>query len=99
MLREPIRIAWSEPGRIARLGRNHNRLARMAVFEQEAGTKTKIFRMFVAMEIQCPESGAWVRQPGGEVCEILVAAIMAASNARILNSVAAHGVTVATVEA
>jgi len=90
---QPIRIAYSKPERITHLGMNHNRLARMAVYEQVAATP------FVTKEIQCPETGEWVRQPGGEVCEILVAAIMAASNARILNSVAAHGVTVATVEA
>ena len=93
MLSQPTRIAWSKPERITRLGMNHNKMARMAVFAQVSAPP------FVAKEIQCPETGGWVRQPGGESCEVLVAAIMAASNARIHDLVEAQGVTVARVKA
>ena len=68
-------IATTNPTKITEGGRHFGRLGRYAVMAQPAGASPVAFK-----EVQDPETGDWVRQPGGSVCEILVSSIMQASN-------------------
>lgn len=63
-------LAVTKPIKITEGGRHLGQMGRYAVKEQQAASPVAF------KEIQNPETGEWIRQSGGSVCEFLVSAIM-----------------------
>jgi len=63
-------LAVTKPTKITEGGRHFGRMGRYAVKDQGPAGPVAF------KEIQNPETGEWVRQSGGSVCELLISAIM-----------------------